>query len=551
MQRPIEFHLADLQHMRPLHRDNIEHKISFEVKTNSEYELLLCDDKITAFMQPKPELVPDVPIPNLFADNFDPTSSVCTGNIKSEPVDSVNSAVIGQIVTQLPNVAKEIKKEMLDSVAQDVSDKHSSDCALHQYIQSKKSGSGLRIVDIRTLIEADKASQVQIKTEPVDDNDHFESQANTLTTSQAKPTQHMVTSMPIMSSAPLMWSTPLQPLPMVMHQDAPQQSLHMATNILSITSEAMTGETSLPGATTYVMPTLPVVTMASCMSPVSGMYEYTMPTQLTECASHQSLHEVTGPSSEYELPLLMVTAAVQKALTEHDPVKSPLLMVTSGLSVDTEDGSLYKRDPPDDTGTTTTRWSKIANRPVPCDTEKSQMHFKSTDVITLQSQNNQPVFPTPVSTTTNTDDVTNESPSTTENTPSPAANGQTTASEDKMTAADLVTPNATQDTATTIEYSDTSKHCIYYNVLSPEEDEIVSISHDDIMSNVCEVSLERLSSTDLEEIQATLKGTDTSTDLSDVLDSKPKIKPSHRPLKRPSKECLHAQRIISERNEKI
>ena len=58
--------------------------------------------------------------------------------------------------------------------------------------------------------------------------------------------------------------------------------------------------------------------------------------------------------------------------------------------------------------------------------------------------------------------------------------------------------------------------------MTPEEDDIISISHKDIMSNVCEVSLEKLSGSDLEEIKATLKETSESSDAFMIFDTKGK-----------------------------
>ena len=93
---------------------------------------------------------------------------------------------------------------------------------------------------------------------------------------------------------------------------------------------------------------------------------------------------------------------------------------------------------------------------------------------------------------------------------------------------------------------------IYYDILTPEEDDIVSISHDDIISNKCEVSLEKLSVSDLEEIKANLrkKGEDNNSSLSSPEET-PIKKISLCPRKRPSTARMRAQKLITTRNAKI
>ena len=68
-----------------------------------------------------------------------------------------------------------------------------------------------------------------------------------------------------------------------------------------------------------------------------------------------------------------------------------------------------------------------------------------------------------------------------------------------MTKTEQIPPNFTGKQKMNVSTS------IYYDILTPEEDDIISISHDDIISNKCEVSLEKLSSSDLDEIKANLQ----------------------------------------------
>ena len=76
----------------------------------------------------------------------------------------------------------------------------------------------------------------------------------------------------------------------------------------------------------------------------------------------------------------MVTAAVKEVLSNPDPTNEPLLMVTTGLTLDQPGLSEFH--------STSTRWSHLLNRPVPVspnDTSDSQQIAIS----------NQPVFPEP------------------------------------------------------------------------------------------------------------------------------------------------------------
>ena len=95
--------------------------------------------------------------------------------------------------------------------------------------------------------------------------------------------------------------------------------------------------------------------------------------------------DFTSKPKESELcqePLLMVTSAAKEVLTNLDPTNEPLLMVTSGLTLDQPGLTEYHST------STTTRWSHLLNRPVPVSPNN-----------TTDSQNittsNQPVFPEP------------------------------------------------------------------------------------------------------------------------------------------------------------
>ena len=95
--------------------------------------------------------------------------------------------------------------------------------------------------------------------------------------------------------------------------------------------------------------------------------------------------------------------------------------------------------------------------------------------------------------------------------------------------------------------------------MNAEEDEIYSFSHQDIIAQKCKVSLENLTSKDIDDIKDYLKPTAPGSDSSSSYttpdaDSEPvkkSRKVSHRPRKQPSKARICAQKLIRERNEKI
>lgn len=55
-----------MQHMTPLFRDENNHEMYFERYTDSEFELLLQDERIDELEEPKLEVLPDAPTRNSF-----------------------------------------------------------------------------------------------------------------------------------------------------------------------------------------------------------------------------------------------------------------------------------------------------------------------------------------------------------------------------------------------------------------------------------------------------------------------------------------------------
>ena len=162
---PIQFHLLDIQRMRLLHHDILEHKLHLEIRMDSDFELLLNEEEIEPLIQPKLKLLPDTQSPNLFdADYIPPNTCDVKPNVNT---GILNTNVLGHITSQPPYLAKQIKQEIIDTAAQNVMEKHTQDCALYKFIQEWQNDTGLCIEDVKTLITADTTSRA-IKTEPIE-----------------------------------------------------------------------------------------------------------------------------------------------------------------------------------------------------------------------------------------------------------------------------------------------------------------------------------------------------------------------------------------------
>ena len=142
LDRPIQFHLPDIQRMRLFHHDICEHKLHLEIRKDSKYELLLNEEEIIPLAQPKPELLPESPTPTLFdADYIPPGVESTEPAIKTESFDNMN--IIGHITNQPPLLAKQIKQEFIDTAAYNVLQKHTHECALNKFVQECQSETGL------------------------------------------------------------------------------------------------------------------------------------------------------------------------------------------------------------------------------------------------------------------------------------------------------------------------------------------------------------------------------------------------------------------------
>ena len=106
------------------------------------------------------------------------------------------------------------------------------------------------------------------------------------------------------------------------------------------------------------------------------------------------------------------------------------------------------------------------------------------------------------------------------------------------------------DSGPTVEESDnTSLLNKYYEVLTPEQDDIVYISHSDIIKSRCTVSLNRISEDKITKL--TTSKHDTPSQMSSSESTEPTDitkKPCYRLKRKPSRARVRAQQIITARN---
>ena len=260
--------------------------------------------------------------------------------------------------------------------------------------------------------------------------------------------------------------------------------------------------------------------------------------------NESSVCVVTDPTPEtQQKPLLVVTAAAKEALINPDPITEPLLVVMTGLPLDQPGLTEYTYD------STTTRWSHLLNRPVP-------VSPKETSVSCNVEPINQPVFPEPEIEIPDVQSAPNTAIITTTHGNSPA-NYQCTMATTSTMAVDTTihgnnppnkqardttcgnppdtvstdttcgnTPDMSSTNTTRSNNPETIKapeplHLLpasntaseqpletptskYYEVLTPNKDDIISLCHNYIMANKCSVNLEKLNNNDIEKINAML-----------------------------------------------
>ena len=432
----------------------------FEIHKNSDFEQLFRDEEICDMEQPKPELLPDVPTPNILHPEY--LSKSIT--IKKEPLDPTSS-IIGEIISQPAQVARDIKQKMLDSTTQAIVEKHSSSCQINQFIHEHGS-TGIRIEHVRSLITAhEDATQKLQEQQPLTSVPSVSTDATTIAASTITTTAalHMVTSPSVTTSVTTstlsMVTTPTTKatLPMVSPCTVPPstEALHVATTSDCQTAFALCNVPSIPTTKT----TLQVVSFTTRATDAEILLVATTSASVPTPAPDTTLSMVTALTTQTTLSVVSTSSRA-----------TVLLMATGIQNVESAPTA------------TSTKWSRITNKPLEHLAETTSELHSNAQVIRDHplTQLNPDIdksqaYPQPV---------------------------EATAKEKN-----------TEKTLHNIDH-------IYYDVMNPEGDEMYSFSHQDIVSCTCQVPLEKLTSRDIADIKQYLKpdvpGDDSALTTSDM-----------------------------------
>ena len=134
-----------------MHRDHNLHEAYLEMRIDSAYEWYVRDEEIDELEPPKP--VPNITSLTVFDIDYVP--------IKQESSDSAEentSVVIGHLLQQPADVAKEIKQELINIAVHTIAGRHTDSCEIAQFVSDKGSScSNLQIEDVRGLLSAEEA----------------------------------------------------------------------------------------------------------------------------------------------------------------------------------------------------------------------------------------------------------------------------------------------------------------------------------------------------------------------------------------------------------
>ena len=482
MKRPVTIDLDDTQRLRLMHHDHNLHKAYLEMRIDSVYEWYVCDEEIDELEPPKP--VPNMTSPTVFDIDYVP--------IKQESSDSTEestSAVIGHLLHQPVNVAKEIKQELINCAAHTIAGRHTESCEIAQFVSDKGcSWSTLQIEDVRSLLSAEEAVivnelpvvlELSVVTEYGDtiSPPHVTDYSSVLASEcdKTSPTNQplcvVTTSNENMTSQDTFYSEPVLEIVPATAGNPTHSSLHGVTPLHEGTIRRlllMALADNQPEDTADTDPTLPMVTMEN------DRYVTILPDSFAEAGVDNSSNE--PPTLSTIEPLHVVTDEHSLAPPELTPISITPVDDTStvGYSEHTE----HPEEPPE-VGTNSSDAPDSATKSGPCMTSLPK---------------------------------------------------HTTAS-------------------------------VYYEVLTPEGDDVIYINRKDIMSKNCSVTLENLSASDIKELQERTKvriletestsdnqsssEQKTTSDTDWVPSLKKKVTLSNRPCKAPSRARLAAQKMIS------
>ena len=140
-----------------MHRDHNLHEAYLEMCIDSAYERYVRDEEIHELEPPKP--VPNITSPTVFDIDYVPIKQESSDTSSAE---ESTSAVIGHLLHQPANVAKEIKQELINCAAHTIAGRHTESCEIAQFVSDKGSSSStLHIEDVRSLLSAEEAANVK------------------------------------------------------------------------------------------------------------------------------------------------------------------------------------------------------------------------------------------------------------------------------------------------------------------------------------------------------------------------------------------------------
>ena len=439
LDRPVTIDLDDTQQMRFIHHDHNLHEAYLEMHINSAYEHYVREEEIDQLEPPKP--VVNITSPTVFDIDYVPIKQESSETYSAE---ESTSAVIGHLLHQPASVAKEIKQELINCAAHTIAGRHTESCQIAQFVSDKGSSSSVfHIEDIRSLLSADKAANVMAPTE-----------------------LPMVTELPVVTD------------------DNDDISSPLAVMDYSVIGNPEGDDTPL------INPALCVVTSGNVDTTTQDILHGDSILEITPVADSDPipapLHGVTPPHVPTTSHSLSASPTGNTTLcTKSQPGDS--ISTEPALPVVTSDGDGYMTISPDINSEANVDSS--SNEP-PMLSSIEPLH------VVTEDQSLAPPVLTPISIIPHADIVDHSN--------TIGYSEQTEHSEDPpetaTTSSDV--PNTTSKSG--LRMTSSPKHfgaSVYYEVLTPEGVDVVHISHGDIMSRSCIVSVQNLSENDIKELQ--------------------------------------------------
>ena len=440
LDRPVTIDLDDTQQMRIIHRNHNLHEAYLEMQINSAYERYIREEEIDQVEPPKP--VVNIMSPTVFDIDYVPIKQESSETYTTE---ESTSAVIGHLLHQPASVAKEIKQELINCAAHTITGRHTESCQIAQFVFDKGSSSSVfQIEDVISLLNADEATNVGAPTE-----------------------------LPMVTELPVVTDDDISPPSIITDFSAsvnPEiDDTHSITQALCVvTSGSVNTSTQDNTQNDSILEITPVADNDYMPLPLHGVTPPFIPT-----TSHL-------PSAS---PTADTTPCTESQLGDTNSQE------LSALSVVTPDGNGYVTISPlaNQSGIDSEANADSSSNEPPTLSSIEPLHVATKD------QSLAPPVLTPISIVPHTDIVDECNMigyvEQSEELPEPV----TTSSD---------APNPTNESGLCMTSS--PKHNVvpvYYEVLNPEGDDIVHISHENIMSRSCTVSVQNLSENDIKELQ--------------------------------------------------